>query len=317
MKNGNFIISLDFELHWGGAEKWELSKMQSYFLETRKSIPEVLRLFEEHNIRATWATVGFLFAKDKKQLLEFLPKDSPSYNNQKLSYYNYFDQVGKNEEEDPFHFGYSLIKKIIATKGQELATHTFAHYYCNESGQTPKQFGEDLRAAQAIAQENFNIQLQSLVFPRNQYNESYLEIAKQQGIAIVRSNPNVWFWEKNYGKLTPLFRATDTLISISSSLTFDNESIRKNEVVELPASRFFRPYNNSEKVVQSLKMKRIKNEMYYAAKNRLNYHIWWHPHNFGGNVAKNIKQLKEIISYYSYLNKKYGFQSASMIDFID
>lgn len=317
MKKGKFIISLDFELHWGGAEKWNLNEMQSYFLNTRKSIPEVLRLFKENNIRATWATVGFLFAKNKKQLLEFCPDLTPSYANQKLAYYNYFDQVGDDENKDPFHFGYSLIQQILNTPGQELGTHTFAHYYCNEKGQDTEQFEADLKAAQAIAFHNFGQSLKSLVFPRNQYNVDYLKAAENQGIRIVRSNPDVWFWKETTGTLSSVFRAIDTLTSISKPLSFDGYNLRKQgEIMELPASRFFRPYKEKEKVIQNQKLKRIKNEMIFAAKNNLEYHLWWHPHNFGENVSENIKQLKEIIAHYRYLNEKYAFQSSTMGDYI-
>jgi peptidoglycan/xylan/chitin deacetylase (PgdA/CDA1 family) len=316
MAYGKFIISLDFELHWGGAEKWDLSDMSNYFLETRKSIPLVLEIFKKNKIKATWATVGFLFAKNKRQLLQFSPTQKPAYKNQSLSYYNIFDQVGEDEINDPFHFGYSLIEKIIQTSGQELATHTFAHYYCNEEGQNILQFEADLKSAQAIAKENFKINLKSLVFPRNQYNPEYLKVAKEQGIEVVRSNPEVWFWQKKYGRFTPIFRAIDTLLQISKSVTFNNSQIKKNEVIILPASRFFRPFLAKEKNIQRLKLNRIKKEMTFAAKNAENYHLWWHPHNFGYNVEENIKQLNEIIEHYSFLSKKYNFQSCSMEDFL-
>lgn len=26
-------------------------------------------------------------------------------------------------------------------------------------------------------------------------------------------------------------------------------------------------------------------------------HIWWHPHNFGKNLSKNIEMLDEILKY--------------------
>lgn len=314
---GKFVISLDFELHWGGAEKWNLQSKETYFLNTRKIIPEILELFGQNNIRATWATVGFLFAKNKEQMEKFSPVLKPTYTNNRLSYYTYFDQVGNDELEDPFHFGASLIEKIIQTKGQEVSSHTFSHYYCNEEGQTPEQFEADLRTAQAIALENFNIKLESLVFPRNQYNNSYLKVVKRQGIKIVRTNPNVWFWQKSFGKITPVFRALDTLLSISSTLTFDEIDLKwQNEVLKLPASRFFRPYREKEKSIQSRKLNRIKSEMTYAAKNNRIYHLWWHPHNFGEDVEQNLNQLKEIIDHFNYLNEKYNFQSNSMIDFI-
>ena len=314
--SGKFIISLDFELHWGGAEKWDLSHKRNYFLNTRKSIPEVLKIFRENSIQVTWATVGFLFAKSKKQLLDFSPELKPTYDDQKLSSYNYFDQVGENEDKDPFHFGYSLIQQILDTPLQELASHTFSHYYCNEPGQTSEQFKADLTAAQEIANENFGQTLKSLVFPRNQYNVNYLKLAQEQNVRVIRSNPEVWFWKNTTGKFIPIVRAMDTLISVSKPLSFDSRILKnKDMITELPASRFFRPYKNSEEVIQGLKMSRIKNEMTFAAKNNLDYHLWWHPHNFGENVTKNILQLKEIIKHYSVLNDKYGFQSALMRDY--
>lgn len=313
---GKFIISLDFELHWGGTEKWDLNQKKSYFLDTRNSIPEVLRMFKENNVKATWATVGFLFAKNKKQLLSFCPEIKPTYDNPILSSYNCFDEVGENEDDDPFHFAYSLIQQILDIPGQELGSHTFSHYYCNEKGQTLEQFEADLKSAQTIAKENFGVSLKSLVFPRNQYNENYLKAAQKNGIRVIRSNPDVWFWENTKGKITPLFRAMDTLMSISKPLTFKGKMLKQNDdIVELPASRFFRPYKDQEKIIQKLKLKRIKDEMTFAAKNKLDYHLWWHPHNFGENIVENMKQLKEVIRHYSFLHDKYGFQSATMEDY--
>ncbi|MBA5247440.1 polysaccharide deacetylase family protein [Marnyiella aurantia] len=313
---GKFIISLDFELHWGAVEKWDLKDMSQYFLNTRTSIPDVLRLFEENNINATWATVGFLFAKNKEQLLEFAPLQKPSYNKSKLNYYNHFDQIGDNENEDPYHYGYSLIEKIVKSQGQELATHTFAHYYCTEEGQNVEQFSADLVAAQNIAQHNFGVKLSALVFPRNQYNNEYLEQAAKNGIKVVRSNPDVWFWKNQKRKEVQLFRALDTLVPISKTLAFEeNQVIRKNGITELPASRFFRPYVHREKVVQNLKLYRILNEMTHAAKNNLCYHLWWHPHNFGNNVQTNLMQLAIIIKHYRKLNEDFGFLSVTMESF--
>lgn len=315
MKKGAFVISLDFELHWGAAEKWDLEVKKDYFDATRKSIPAVLSLFERYDIRATWATVGFLFAKDKQQLLAFLPTERPSYVNTSLSYYHLIDsgQVGQNEQDDPYHFAPSLISKIVETPGQELASHTFAHYYCNEPGQTEHQFDLDLRAAQALSKENFGIELKSLVFPRNQFNSAYIKIAAQNGIKVVRSNPDVWFW-KSTSPLVPLARAADTLFPISGPLDFKEPITGPDEVLLLPASRFFRPYVAREKTIRKLKLDRIKSEMHKAAKNDKVYHLWWHPHNFGYSTEENLADLEAILHWFEYLKGKYGFMSKSMIE---
>lgn len=315
MKQGNFVISLDFEFHWGAVEEWDLKLKSKCFDNTRVVIPKVLNLFKDYQIHATWATVGFLFAKNKAQLLEFCPKIRPTYKNEALLYYTLIDrdEIGENEIDDPYHFAPSLIEKIIATPGQELASHTFTHYYCNEEGQNVEQFTEDLKAAQRIAKENFNITLDSLVFPRNQFNEAYAEAAGKTGFKVVRSNPNVWFWKWNFSKLSPLFRAIDTLSSISSSLTF-NKMVRQNGVLNLPASRFLRPFSEKEKSIQGLKLRRIKSEMLYAAKNGENYHLWWHPCNFGDYPEENLMQLEEILKYYTSLKADYGFLSKTMAE---
>lgn len=313
---GKFIISLDFELHWGSVEKWDLNNMKTYFLNTRESIPKVLSLFEANKIKATWATVGYLFAKDKKQLISFLPETKPTYKNSSLLSYKLIDQIGDNEKNDPFHFAGSLIDTILNTNYQELGSHTFSHYYCNEQGQTLDQFNSDLNSAQSIAKENYGFFCKSLVFPRNQYNEKYLRVAEQNGFKVVRSNPNIWIWKKNNGKLIRIARAADTLICLSKPLSFKNEDIKiVDGIANLPSSRFFRTYRSNEKLIQNVKINRIINEMSYAAKNNLNYHLWWHPHNFGHDVLKNIEQLKFLIRHYQNLNEKYGFDSANMGDF--
>ncbi|WP_086478544.1 polysaccharide deacetylase family protein [Arenibacter amylolyticus] len=312
--SGKFIISLDFELHWGAAEKWDVDEMRTYFLNTVKYIPELLLTFQEYNIRCTWATVGFLFAKNKKQLTDFSPKVKPTYDRRELSYYNIIPQLGNDETDDPFHYGPSLIQQILNTPGQELASHTFAHYYCNELGQTVEQFDADLKAAQIIAKENFGVRLQSLVFPRNQFNKEYLQVAKKNGIKVVRSNPNVWFWNWNFGKFKPLFRALDTLIPISNSLCFLKPT-KDEDLLCLPASRFFRPFNPREKSIQRIKLNRIKREMTYAAKHNRIYHLWWHPHNFGDDIESNRAQLIEILSHFKELEYKYKFTSSNMGDY--
>lgn len=315
MAHGKFIISLDFELHWGAAEKWDLNQKRDYFEATRQSIPKVLALFEEYGIHATWATVGFLFAKDKTQLLEFCPKERPTYDNKILSYYHLIDrgEVGENENEDPHHYATSLIEKIVQMPNQELGTHTFAHYYCNEPGQTAAQFSADLQAAQAIAKANFNTELRSLVFPRNQFNPEYLAVAKANGIQTVRTNPEVWFWN-NPNRLSAIARAFDTLLPISGTLTFDEKNIVKDGMVLQPASRFLRPYTEKEKLIQGLKINRIQSEMQYAAQHNRCYHLWWHPHNFGYSTPTNLAMLETILKHFQKLQTEFGFTSASMIE---
>ncbi|MEJ1237910.1 polysaccharide deacetylase [Chryseolinea sp. T2] len=319
MNNSIFTISLDFELHWGGFEKWPVANYQQYFANTRAVIPRMLDRFAKHDVHVTWATVGMLFHEDCLQLQSNFPKMQPSYQQQELSAYSYITSqgIGKTELSDPLHYADSLIRLILDTPNQELASHTFAHYYCNEPGQTLDQFRDDLRAAQRAA-ARYNRQLKSLVFPRNQFNEDYLLVCFEEGFTSVRDNPRDWFWNirstQNESYWKRLNRGLDAYFPIGKESTYKLESIEKRPGMPLciPASRLLRPYNPKELFLNNLKISRICAEMDRAAANGEVYHLWWHPHNFGWYPEQSIQGLTRILTHYSDLNSRGQMQSLSM-----
>jgi hypothetical protein len=329
---GTFTISLDFELHWGGFEKWNLKGARSaerdtkegldyerYFRNTRQIIPEMLSLFSQHEVHVTWATVGMLFHKTREELLMNAPALKPSYKEQKLSAYHYIQsqEIGANEQDDPFHFAPSLIAKIITTPHQELASHTFAHFYCNEEGQTLEQFRDDLKAAQRVANK-YGKQLKSLVFPRNQFNDQYLKVCFEEGITSVRSNPLDWFWHiestQQESKWKRLNRGLDAYFPIGKKNTYKIDSLtrRKDYPICIPASRLLRPYHPKEYFLNDFKISRIKSEMMRAAQQGEVYHLWWHPHNFGLYPEQSMGGLGEILKHYDYCKGKWGMESLNM-----
>jgi peptidoglycan/xylan/chitin deacetylase (PgdA/CDA1 family) len=319
--SGIFTISLDFELHWGGFEKWPLENYKGYFSNTRRVIPKMLELFAANNVHVTWATVGLLFHDSREELLQNYPKQPPTYKVTKLSALNYIQSegIGINEEADPYHFAPSIIRLITSTPGQELASHTFGHYYCNEEGQSPDQFRADLQAAQRAASK-YGRKLRSLVFPRNQFNEDYLRVCFDEGIRVVRANPRDWFWNINSTHHESLWkrfnRGLDAYLPIGKENIFKISSIKNIPGLPLsvPSSRLLRPYNPKEIFLNDIKIIRIKNEMAKAAKEGAVYHLWWHPHNFGWYPEKSMDALQEIISHFSFCSEAYGMTSLSMGD---
>jgi len=305
-RQGKFIISLDFELHWGIFDKVPLTDRITYFENTRKVIPEILKLFEKYQIKATWATVGMLFNKNLDELMDSFPEKLPAYENTKLSAYNYILNNKNIIQKYPqFYFAPDLIKKIVKTPGQEIASHTYSHFYCLEKGQTASDFKTDLSINIKKAKEK-GLKIKSLVLPRNQINKDYYHILKEVNIKNIRTNPEVWFWDakrtENLSK--KIVRTADCYLPITKT-TYENFA-NDNFINEIPASRFFRPpskYAFSDK----LKINRIKKEMIYAAKNNEIYHLWWHPHNFGNKPKQSLKELEQILIHYINLNKIYGY----------
>ena len=109
---GAFVLSLDFELMWGVRDHRSIEDYGANVLGAREVIPRLLDLFAAHGIACTWATVGMLFFNGREDLKAAVPKVRPRYDDPRLSPYGELDALGASEEEDPYHFAPSLIRRI-------------------------------------------------------------------------------------------------------------------------------------------------------------------------------------------------------------
>lgn len=309
---GTLLVSLDFELFWGMLDQCPLEQYQENVLGGRQAIPELLKLFQKYDIHATWATVGFQFAGNYQELKDFFPEEHlrPAYDKAGLDPYEWFEKIGADEQSAPCFYAGSLLKKIAATPGQEIGTHTFCHYYCREKGQTPAQFAADLSAAKAIARAK-GYPVTSVVLPRNQCEPEYTEILRNLGFTAYRDEENDWIHKRIH--IRPLLRAL-RLADVYLPLTGQGGYIPKNEkgIWNLAGSRMYKPVFPPLRVLEGLKLHRIKAQMRHAAKHGLTFHLWWHPHNIGVRTREHLGQLEEIFRYYQRLQKEYGMESRNM-----
>jgi peptidoglycan/xylan/chitin deacetylase (PgdA/CDA1 family) len=313
MQSGIFTISLDFELLWGIFDKIGPHYKPHYFANTRNVIPKMLDLFGKNEISVTWATVGMLFAENEAEWKHYSPEFLPSYRDKKLSAYEWTKTYGIRPE---VHFAPELIRQILQTPFQELGSHSYAHYYTLMRGQSPEQFRQDLKATQKIAKDKFGIKMKSLVFPRNHVNELYLPICLQEGYEYVRGNPKNWFWqETQHENLSKKwFRSADCFFDMGGKTSYPIKDVAcfEGEPVILPASRILRPFAIGNPLFNKVRLRRILNEMEYAAKHGEVYHLWWHPHNFGNSPEESILELTRIISHFGELKSRHGMNSLTM-----
>ena len=319
MGNGKFVISLDFEIMWGWRDK---KNIEDYYGENlkgvQKVIPRLLETFDAYKIKATFATVGFLFFENKTELLNNLPVLKPNYLKKELSpYLDEFEKLGENYLTDTYYYAPHLIRQIQSYKEQEIGSHTFSHYYCLEEGQTVEAFNADIECAKKIASK-FGINLTSLVFPRNQFNTNYLDVCKQNGIICIRVNENSWLYkarsDDNESLFRRMLRLIDAYVNISGQNCYTDAFLKSTTPMNIPSSRLLRPYFPKLKMFESLRLQRIKSGMSYAAKNNQTYHLWWHPHNFGIYQDENFAFLNKILDHYTKLNHTCNFQSYTMSD---
>jgi hypothetical protein len=77
VSKGIFTISLDFELYWGVRDHRTLEGYGENIRNVHTVVPRLLELFSQYNVHCTWATVGFLFFSEKKEMTSFLPAERP------------------------------------------------------------------------------------------------------------------------------------------------------------------------------------------------------------------------------------------------
>lgn len=286
-------------------------------LGVRQVVPRLLELFARRGIEATWATVGLLLAKTRSDILRWRPSLLPDYTNRRLCNYSWIPQVGDSEESDHFHYGASLIELIKRDPRQEIASHTFSHYYCLESGENRKAFTADLRAATLVARE-WGISLKSIAFPRNQIKEDYLEICQGCDFTVFRGNLDVWTHRGTdvcgQTRMRRLTRLVDAYLPILGGKTYLEPSRHISGLVNVPSSRFLRPYIPSLRVLDPLRLWRIATEMTIAARRGHCYHLWWHPHNFGIHLEENLNFLSRVLDCFVRLRDRYRMRSSNMVN---
>lgn len=315
---GVFAVSLDFELMWGVIDKHSPQTYGTSVADVHTVLPHMVRMFNKYGVHATVATVGFIAYENKKILLKHLPNRTPSYTDLRLSPYcnNYIASI--SDADSDLYFAPNLVELLRNSDNVELASHTFCHYYCTADGQNIDEFEADIKAAVATAQKK-GYQLRSIVFPRNQVNSDYVNVCRKYGFLAYRGNPEMFFNVRN--PFISIFaragRIIDTYVNITGNNTVSFEEIltktKETSLVNVPASRFLRPYSKTLSLLDWLKIKRIKNDMTYAAKHGRIYHLWWHPHNFGGKYrSENMRMLEDILNHFRYLQTVYGMVSMTM-----
>lgn len=310
MKKGCLVISLDFEMMWGNLEHWSVEEYgRTNVQNVRTVVNRLIDIFDKYQVHATFATVGMLMLHDKQELEKFniIP---PGYKNTKLSPFE--KSFISNIYDESLYFASDVVSKLKEAPNIEIGTHTFSHYYCWEEGQTLEQFDNDIENAIKVADIN-GIKIHSIVFPRNNVSESYLKVCTKYGISSYRGNPAKLYDNKKgfAGVIQRILRLLDLYLNLGNKTSYVPQR-KSAEMINIPASRFVRPYSKKLSWLDGLRFRRIRKEMIKAAKQNEVYHLWWHPHNFGADIDKNFLFLQRILDCFLYCKEKYGMQSFTM-----
>lgn len=294
-----FVISLDFELYWGVLRTRDRATFEATVDQSRHAVARMLQRFEEEEIAATWATVGFLACQDPSEVNGWdVPRDD-------------FDAVIQGGSLKAL-FAPELVRRIAESPRQELATHTFTHFMCLEGERALDDFERDVLSAVAQGRE-LGSEITSIVFPRNQYTDAHLEVCRRAGLRAFRGNPPGYLHRaRAEAENDPLVRGLRLLDAHVPLRPLDRFSVSKTKGLwNVAANRFLRT-SPASKLLAIPRLRRILSEMRQAARNNRVYHLWWHPHNFGGRPDLSFWMLEEILGQFRILAHEYGMRSMTM-----
>lgn len=312
MGKGIFTISLDFELFWGVRDHRSLENYGQNIARVHEVVPALLNLFKRYDVHCTWATVGFLFHANKEELMEKWPAVLPDYAHKEYDPYPYLQA---NPLEEKYHFAPHLIRLINETPGQELGTHTYCHFYTLEKDTTPEQFRADLVKAIEVAHEK-GMPLRSIIFPRNQYGPVHISICEELGIKVFRGNESAAAYRplsrEEENQFRRAIRLADAYINLTGHHIHDLP--KPAPIINVPASRFLRPWSPTLSFIDSLRFNRIRKSLHQAARYGKIFHLWWHPHNFGSYTGENLQFLERILMEYDAARKQGRMESLNLIE---
>ncbi len=207
------VISIDTELLWGVANvpaHPAFKLMRDNPSKTRDAIYDLLSLFEQHHVPATWAVVGHLFLDACDGLHHDLYDEQQSWQ----SY-----DPGTDIRSDPLYYGGDLIEAIMGNKVEhEIGYHSFSHARFTACSEAVAE--AEIVGGIKLAKE-FGIRLRSFVFPENEIK--YLNILKKYDFAIFRGRNCRRNVEQDF--LVRGLNAAIDKISLSSSVPLWGEGL--------------------------------------------------------------------------------------------
>lgn len=300
------VLSFDFEMRWAFHDIHGLdwNGYRANLENCRPAVLSMLRLLEERNLRATWATVGALGATGWDDYFSFAPPP-PAYLNPKLAVRKEYADM---DPDGTLHFAPDLIRQIAQTDGQELGSHSFSHLYFREPGVTAEDFLADMAAVELLWKVRFNVKPTSLVYPRNQ--TAFSELIEKTSITLFRGPEPAWFYDctsqRRNRKFPRVLRLLDSLNPwITRAAPLEGKMIR--------ASLFVR-FDLPEWLWQ-LQLKRIRNELNDLESGHI-FHCWWHPHNVGVDLAKGIARFSQVFDLISNACSTGRVKSQNMRDLV-
>ena len=268
----NLVISADFELGWAFRYSRKNNRPEEMADRARRNFPFLIKLFEEYNIKITWATVGHLFLRECKKGDHDWMHRIPFFTNKNwvFSKGDWFDcDPYSSIRDDKTWYAPDLIEKILNSRVEhEVGCHSFSHIDFSDKNCPRKVAEDEIKACIEVAKQ-WDINLKSFVFPGGTYGN--YQTLKEFGFTNYRKI-------LDYELMQPV--------------------IDENGLVIIPVSTGLG--NNGLGWTKEYFFKRLKKYIDKAVENGTVCHFWFHPsidewflHNVFPEILKYTSEKRE------------------------
>ena len=142
-------------------------------------------------------------------------------------------------------------------------------------------------------------------------------MAQSSGFTCIRVNPdNFLYRTQNHGKykrfLIRVLRYLDAYLPINEMI-WKKYKQAKSAVHLSVGNIFFRPDCGCQ-ILDYMHFLRVVLALKFCEVTGRNFHIWTHPHNFGGNVSASINNYERLLRYFMKKHARSNIEFKNMRD---
>lgn len=295
---GTVVISLDAELAWGfhdlaGHASARVDKARADWL-------ELLDLFDEFKIPATWAVVGHLL----------LDECDGTHADLESSDGWFARDPGGTADESSDWFAPDLIEAIRDAKmNHEIGCHGFSHVEFGDRATTREIAAAELRESRRVASGR-DIDLKSFVFPRN--NVGHREQLEEYNFTCYRGNtPARWY---DGTPIRPIGKAISMAAGRSPPPIVQPE-VDEYGLVNVPASLYLFTFEGLPKrIIEQATgdpiVRQAKLGIDGAVESDKVFHAWLHPNNL--SKKEDVDRIRKILEYIQEKREMTGLDVQTM-----
>jgi peptidoglycan/xylan/chitin deacetylase (PgdA/CDA1 family) len=291
---GSLCISIDLELGWGIRHRPSRRFFELCAEHERSIVRDLLALFRQYDISATWAFVGRLLVPGKAPVPGTLG--------------------GGRQHDERIWYAPDIIDSIhAAAPTQDLGSHSYEHLSFREIDADRAR--SDLEAARAVHSAH-GLQFTSFVYPRNEVG--HIGVLGEMGIRVFRGIETGWYSRarQTLGTRTgQLANLLDKALPVPPPAVFpsDHALLSQEPLRELPGSMQMLSRNGARRLItRASTLAKVRKGLAAARQSGGVFHLWFHPSNFYYDTEHQLDTLAAVLAVASKARDRSEIEIVSM-----